>query len=62
MNDKRFCRREMAWYLIGRPYNWLFKRRYDLVNAHEGSCDRVGGAVWQVGYRNAGTSPGMRVV
>jgi hypothetical protein len=57
------CRPGYSWYSIGRPYDWLLRRRHGVANSHEGLCPRRGGTVWQLGYRRAADGPpGMRVV
>ena len=57
------CRPEGSWYSIGRPYDWLLRRRHGIANSHEGFCQRRGGAAWQLGYRRAADGrTGMRVV
>jgi hypothetical protein len=51
------------WYSIGRPYDWMLRRRHGLTNSREGDCRRRGGTGLQLGYRReAGTPPGMVVV
>jgi hypothetical protein len=42
---------DFRWYSIGRPYDWLLRRRHGLANAHEGKIDRTGGRAFQIAYR-----------
>jgi len=57
------CRPWTSWYSIGRPYDWLMRRRHRLANIREGTCDRRGGSGYQLGYRLDGdTPPDMEVV
>jgi hypothetical protein len=57
------CKPANSWYSIGRPYDWLLRRRHGLTNSREGTCDRRGGAGFQLGFRRDGnTPPDMEVV
>jgi len=56
------CRPWTSWYSIGRPYDWLLKRRYGLDNIREGTCDRTGGTGFQLGYRLLDETPADMVV
>jgi hypothetical protein len=39
------------WYSIGRPYDWLLRRRHGLLNLHDGEIDRTSGGKFQLGFR-----------
>ena len=56
------CRPHTSWYSIGRPYDWLLKRRHGLDNIREGTCDRTGGSGFQFGYRLLDETPDDMVV
>jgi hypothetical protein len=51
------CRPWTSWYSIGRPYDWLLRRRHGLTNIREGSCERLGGSGYQLGYRRDRDTP-----
>jgi len=56
------CRSWTSWYSIGRPYDWLLKRRHGFDNIREGTCDRTGGTGFQLGYRLLDETPADMVV
>jgi len=56
------CRPWTSWYSIGRPYDWLLKRRHGLDNIREGTCERTGGTGFQLGYRLLEETPENMVV
>jgi len=57
------CTPTNSWFSIGRPYDWLLRRRHGLTNSREGACERRGGTGYQLGYRRDGsTPPDMEVV
>lgn len=56
------CRSWTSWYSIGRPYDWLLKRRHGLDNIREGTCERTGGTGFQLGYRLLDETPEDMVV
>jgi hypothetical protein len=56
------CRPWTSWYSIGRPYDWLLKRRHGFDNIREGTCERAGGTGFQLGYRLLDETPADMVV
>ncbi|MGD9763688.1 MAG: hypothetical protein AB7V27_08245 [Candidatus Binatia bacterium] len=40
------------WYSIGRPYDWLLRRRHGLANLHEGEVDRMRGEDFLLSFRD----------
>ena len=56
------CRSWTSWYSIGRPYDWLLKRRHGFDNILEGTCERTGGTGFQLGYRQLEETPENMVV
>jgi hypothetical protein len=56
------CRSWTSWYSIGRPYDWLLKRRHGFDNIREGTCERTGGTGFQLGYRLLDETPADMVV
>ncbi len=41
------------WYSIGRPYDWLLRRRHGLRNLLDGEVERTRGGALQLGFRAA---------